>query len=150
MKAEPIFDSRGRLVAVTFTVPVVGSSVLAPIPSNARSIPHDSLKKFVDAWRSGALGLPFGPARTTDVHRAYAEWAANNNVRPVNARDFGGHVEKLVEGYRLVSRYRCGDGRWRQARTLMPGGVCPPSGLDRVAWISDGVRAFAGAIGNAV
>lgn len=103
--------------------------------------------RFVEGWRSGQLGLPWGPALFADAHAAYTDWAADNGAIPLSPQGFSAPVLRC--GLRSARK------RWRNGRvptgpnsTLLPRDVVRPAGITETDWLGNCFAAFRAALAD--
>jgi hypothetical protein len=112
------------------------SAISEPVTGGPLS---DDVERFVAWWRSGFSRYPFGPARSTDLYRAYVVWCSDQKIPPRAANVFLGAVGK-IRGMQNAPRRILRRDKTTQARVVVPPVTRPSHGIER--WISDSVLAF--------
>lgn len=127
-----------RLTGVDWAAELKTAAITGRPPAEVSS----SVSDFLGEWQSGALGLPWAPALSIDVHDAFVTWARMQGHAPLAMRTF---VLAAVRS-RLVKSRR---GSWRECRKVRsPSAFLVPMDTDKPAdqhladWLGEAVSAF--------
>lgn len=89
----------------------LGKEVGALPEETTRPLGSPAVEEFLDAWESGALGLPWSPALSVDVYAFYQTWATAEGQCPAYIAQF---VPALIKCGRVSTARK----RWRHGGRL--------------------------------
>lgn len=111
----------------------------APDPTGAHA--------FYEAWRSGAVPLPFAPCFSTDFYAGYLHWSQAQGSWPATVVRFLAVVGRRHDVRKLRARYMDATGRASILTFVVPEEErMPPGGLTQTEWLSHSARQFVQAL----
>lgn len=131
-------DQARRACGIDWVREVKGA---APAKGGPPTVHAGAVATFIEAWHSGAIGLPWGPALAIDVHNAFLRWAerAGEEVSPIRVFVPCAHETGLLRSRRTS---------WRECRKIRsPSSFLVPTGHEPGSayiadWLGNSVTAF--------
>lgn len=111
-------------------------------PSHAVATADSPAGRFLAAWQSGGLTLPWAPTLFTDVHAACLRWCVKQQLAGMPASHFAQAVEATETAHRQRKRWLFGDAVVGPASFVVPRGAVAASGQSETEWLGRCVTAF--------